>query len=131
VWRSSVFSALVVAALVVSGALLAPWALSVWLGQVFSLQSGALTQVLLVAFGVNAIAQIPFTALQAVGKVRAVALLHTTELIPYGVLVYLAIDSVGLIGAAWAWLFRSIVDYGVLAWLWHTQMSVTPVRSKD
>jgi O-antigen/teichoic acid export membrane protein len=125
VWRSSVFSALVVAALVVSGASLAPWALRLWLGQDFSLQSAALTQVLLVAFGVNALAQIPFTALQAVGKVRAVALLHATELIPYGVLVYLAIDRVGLIGAAWAWLFRSVVDYGVLAWLWHTNQSDT------
>ena len=73
------------------------------------------------AFGVNAVAQIPFTALQAVGKVRAVALLHSAELVPYAVLVFFAISWLGLVGAAWAWLLRSIVDYGVLAWMWHKQ----------
>nr|MBP8285682.1 flippase [Rhodoferax sp.] len=79
----------------------------------------ALTRVLLLAFGVNALAQIPFTALQAVGKVRHVALLHSFELLPYAVLVFFAISWMGLVGAAWAWLVRSIVDYGALAWIWH------------
>ncbi|MDD2883396.1 MAG: oligosaccharide flippase family protein, partial [Rhodoferax sp.] len=83
VWRSSVFSAAVVAALVAVGIGFAPMALSVWLGEDFAQQSGTLTQVLLMAFGVNAVAQIPFTALQATGKVRAVAWLHSAELIPY------------------------------------------------
>lgn len=119
--RSSLFSALVVVVLVVVGALLAPWALALWLGDDFARQSGTLTQVLLVAFGVNAVAQIPFTALQAVGKVRAVALLHSAELVPYAALVFFAISWLGLVGAAWAWLLRSIVDYGVLAWMWHKQ----------
>lgn len=119
--RSSLFSALVVAALVVSGVLVAPWALTVWLGADFAQQSVTLTQILLVAFGVNAVAQIPFTALQAMGRVRAVALLHCAELIPYAVLVFFAISWLGLVGAAWAWLLRSIVDYGVLAWMWRQQ----------
>lgn len=119
--RSSIFSALVVAVLVVVGALAAPWALALWLGEDFAQQSGTLTQVLLVAFGVNAVAQIPFTALQAVGKVRAVALLHSAELVPYAVLVFFAISWLGLVGAAWAWLLRSIIDYGVLGWMWHKQ----------
>jgi O-antigen/teichoic acid export membrane protein len=119
VWRSSIFSAVVVALLVAMGALVAPWALTMWLGADFAQQSTTVTQILLLAFGVNAIAQIPFTALQAVGKVRAVALLHSAELIPYAVLVFFAISWFGLVGAAWAWLFRSIVDYGALAWMWH------------
>lgn len=119
--RSSVFSALVVAVLVIGGALAAPWALTLWLGADFAQQSGTLTQVLLLAFGVNAVAQIPFTALQATGRVRDVALLHSAELVPYAVLVYFAISWLGIVGAAWAWLLRSIVDYAVLTWLWHTQ----------
>jgi O-antigen/teichoic acid export membrane protein len=125
--RSSLFSAAVVVALVVLGILAAPAALNVWMGEDFAQQSGTLTQVLLMAFGVNAVAQIPFTALQATGKVRAVALLHSAELIPYAALVYFAISWLGLVGAAWAWLLRSIVDYGVLAWMWHRQTQSNPV----
>lgn len=132
VWRSSVFSVVVVALLVVIGVSLAPWALTLWLGAGFAQQSATVTQILLLAFGVNAIAQIPFTALQAVGKVRAVALLHSAELIPYAVLVFFAISWLGIVGAAWAWLFRSIVDYGALTWMWHrqTQTQTGPVGIK-
>lgn len=124
--RSSIFSAMVVAALVIFGALVAPWALTLWLGEGFAQQSGTLTQVLLLAFGVNAVAQIPFTALQAMGRVRAVALLHSAELLPYGILVFFAISWLGLVGAAWVWLLRSIVDYSVLAWMWHKQTQSLP-----
>jgi O-antigen/teichoic acid export membrane protein len=128
--RSSIFSGVVVALLVALGGLVAPSALTMWLGADFAQQSGALTQILLLAFGVNAVAQIPFTALQAVGKVRAVALLHFAELIPYVVLVYFAISWLGLVGAAWAWLLRSIVDYCVLAWMWHRQTQRPPAGIK-
>lgn len=128
--RSSIFSALVVAVLVVFGAAVTSWALTIWLGSAFAEQSTLLTQVLLLAFGVNAVAQIPFTALQAVGRVRSVALLHSAELIPYAVLVFFAISRFGLIGAAWAWLFRSVVDYSVLAWMWHRQTQQMPTGIK-
>ena len=128
--RSSIFSAAVVALLVALGGVFAPSALTMWLGANFAQQSGTLTQVLLLAFGVNAVAQIPFTALQAVGKVRAVALLHSAELIPYAMLVYFAISWLGLVGAAWAWLLRSIVDYAVLAWMWHRQTQSPPTGTK-
>jgi O-antigen/teichoic acid export membrane protein len=128
--RSSIFSAAVVAFLVVLGGVAAPWALTLWLGADFAQQSATLTQILLLAFGVNAVAQIPFTALQAVGKVRAVALLHSAELIPYALLVFFAISRLGLVGAAWAWLLRSIVDYGVLAWMWHKQSQSPPTGIK-
>jgi len=118
VTKSSGLSVGVVAILVVFGALFASWGLTLWLGAEFADQSTEVTQILLVAFGVNAVAQIPFTALQAVGKVRAVALLHLAELLPYAVLVFFAISWLGIEGAAWAWLMRSIVDYGVLVLMW-------------
>lgn len=119
VWRASAWSLVVVAGLLIPLILIAPWALAIWLGQGFSDKTTELTRVLLLAFGVNALAQIPFTALQALGRVRAVALLHCAELLPYAAAVFWAIAGFGLVGAAWAWLLRSIVDYGVLAWMWH------------
>jgi O-antigen/teichoic acid export membrane protein len=128
--KSSGFSWCVVSVLVIAGYFVIPSALNWWLGAEFARQSTLVTQILLMAFGVNAVAQIPFTALQAVGKVRAVALLHSAELLPYAVLVFFAISWLGLVGAAWAWLLRSIVDYGVLVWMWHLHTGRTPSAIK-
>jgi O-antigen/teichoic acid export membrane protein len=127
--RSSMFSAWVVAAVVVVGWVATPWALRWWLGAAFAEQGTQVTQILLLAFGVNALAQIPFTALQAAGRVRAVAFLHMAELLPYGVVVFLAVSWLGIVGAAWAWLLRSVIDYAVLAWLWrrHSARWVTGI----
>lgn len=121
--RASMLSLVAVVVLLMLAYWLTPWALRLWLGHDFSVQATALTRLLLLAFGVNALAQLPFTALQAVGRVRAVALLHSAELLPYAAAVFVAISWFGLIGAAWAWLLRSIVDYAVLAWMWHRHAS--------
>lgn len=119
VMRSSIFSAWVVVAVVAVGWVATPWALRWWVGPIFEEQATQVTQILLLAFGVNALAQIPFTALQAAGRVRAVAFLHVAELIPYGAFLFLAISWLGIVGAAWAWLLRSVIDYSILGWMWH------------
>lgn len=127
--RSSMLSAWVVAAVVVLGWVAAPWALRLWLGSAFEVQAALITQLLLLAFGVNSLAQIPFTALQAAGHVRSIALLHVAELLPYGAALYLAISWLGIEGAAWACLLRSVIDYAVLAWMWrrHSARLVTGI----
>lgn len=117
--RSSMLSAWVVTAVVVLGWMATPWALGWWMGPAFEEQGTQVTQLLLLAFGVNSLAQIPFTALQAAGRVRALALLHMAELLPYGVVLFLAISWLGIAGAAWACLLRIVIDYAVLAWMWH------------
>lgn len=117
--RSSMVSAWAVAVMVMVAWVATPWALRWWLGPAFEEQGTHVTRILLLAFGINALAQIPFTALQAAGRVRAVALLHVAELLPYGAVLVLAISWLGIAGAAWAWLLRSAIDYAVLAWMWH------------
>ena len=97
----------------------APWALGQWVGPIFEQKSTLLTQVLIVAFGFNSLAQIPFTALHAVGKVRSVALVHLSQLLPYCALVFAFVSWFGVVGAAYAWLLRSLLDCAMLAWLWH------------
>jgi O-antigen/teichoic acid export membrane protein len=116
--QSTIFSAAVVSVIVLIGWVLTPWALGWWLGVEFSIQASPVTRILLLAFGVNALAQIPFTALQAAGKVRAIALLHLSELLPYGLLLFLSISWLGITGAAWACLIRSVIDLGFLSWMW-------------
>ena len=125
--RSSLLSAGVVAALVAIGWLAAPWLLTLWVGADFAAQATQVTQILLLAFGVNALAQIPFTALQAAGRVRGIALLHVAELLPYALALAWAISMWGIAGAAWACLARNAIDYAVLAWMWRRHSSRQPV----
>lgn len=119
--RSSLFSAWLVAAVVVVGWVAAPTVLRWWMGPVFEEQSTPVVHILLLAFGVNSLAQIPFTALQALGRARIVALLHMAELLPYGLVLVLAVSWFGIVGAAWAWLLRSAIDYVALVWIWSRQ----------
>ena len=128
--KSGVLSAWVVAAMVAMGWLLTPYALQAWLGFEFAQQSTDLTRILILAFGFNSLAQVPFTALQAVGKVRAVALIHAWELLPYCMLVVVAVSWFGVMGAAYAALLRSMLDFCLLAWMWqrHAAMPLVTVN---
>jgi O-antigen/teichoic acid export membrane protein len=128
--HSSGFSAGLMIAVLAPAWLLTPWVLRVWMGPEFSEQSTDVTQILLLAFGINAIAQIPFTALQACGEARSVALLHAGELLPYGLVLVGSITYLGIEGAAWTWLLRGAVDYAVLAWMWarHTDRMSTGIK---
>ncbi len=128
--RSTVVSLMVVGTMVLIGWLAAPWALQQWLGPDFAARSTVVTQVLVLSFGVNALAQIPFTALQATGRVRPVALLHLAELLPYCAVLYAGIRWFGVEGAAGAALLRSVIDYLVLAWMWHRHSASGAIASR-
>ena len=121
--RSSWLSVWVVIAIVGVAYLATPLTLRLWLGSSFAAQSSELTRILLVAFGVNAMAQIPFTALQAAGRVRPVALLHLAELLPYAAVLYVSVSAVGLVGAAYVCLARSVIDYSALALMWRSHVA--------
>lgn len=121
VMRASMLSAWLIASIVIAGWLSAPWLLQCWMGPAFAEQGGPVAQILFLAFGVNSLAQIPFTALQAAGRARLVALLHVAELLPYVVILVWAVTSFGIVGAAWTWLLRSTIDYAILVWIWSRQ----------
>ncbi|MBP9061333.1 MAG: oligosaccharide flippase family protein, partial [Rhodoferax sp.] len=120
VMRSHRLIAGLVAVGIVFGWLVTPWVLHWWLGATFEAQATPVTRILLLAFGFNALAQIPFTAMQAAGRVREVALLHVLELLPYGLVLVWAISKMGIEGAAWACLVRNAIDYMVLTWMWRS-----------
>ena len=127
--KSGVLSAWVVTGMVVLGWVVTPYALQAWLGFEFAQQSTDLTRVLILAFGFNSLAQVPFTALQAVGKVRTVALIHTWELLPYCLVLVLAVSGFGVLGAAYAALIRSVLDFSLLAWMWQRQSGIPLVKA--
>ncbi len=89
----------------------AEWILKVWLGAPYADASANILRILLVGFIFNAIAQVPFTRIQAHGKSRVTALVHLCELVPYLALLAVLINAYGLIGAAVAWTVRVSADY--------------------
>lgn len=115
--QSSLVLLAVTLPIAVLGALVAEPALRAWLGEDFAEHSSRVFQILLAGFVLNALAQIPFSALQSCGKTRATALLHLAQLPPYLVLLMWLIDAFGLAGAAAAWALRALVDLAAMSWL--------------
>lgn len=86
--------------------------LVLWLGQEFA-QSAWVFRILLIGFVFNAIAQVPYTSLQAKGLSKQTAMVHCSELIPYIILLIFLVKYYGLIGVAVAWTLRVFIDMAV------------------
>lgn len=82
-----------------------------WLGADFAEGAKMLTQVLLVGIFFNAMAHIPLALLQASGRVALTAKLHVAELLVYIPLLLWAVHAQGLLGAAWVWMARTVIDF--------------------
>ena len=100
------------------------WALGAWLGTSFAQHAWAVAALLCAGLLFNSLAQIPHAALQASGGVRATALVHLAESLAYFPVLYLLLASFGLIGAAAAWVMRTLVDLLVLLLLARRQLNV-------
>lgn len=93
--------------------------LSLWLGQEYAEHSTFILCILLIGFLFNSIAQIPFAAIQSMGKAKVTALLHCIEIIPYLILLYGLVNAFGIVGAAYAWTVRVIIDCLLLVIISH------------
>jgi len=85
-----------------------------WLGAEFAAQSAPVFQWLAIGVFVNCIAQMPFLLLQSVGRPDLTARVHLVELPLYLVLLWWALINYGILGAAFAWTVRIVVDTGVM-----------------
>lgn len=84
--------------------------LTLWLGKDFAIHGAAVLQILAVGLFFNALAQVPFTILQAFGRPDLTAKFHLLEL-PLTVVANLVfIPLLGIVGAALAWSLRAIGD---------------------
>lgn len=89
--------------------------LSWWITTDFAQRSALVGQILLLGFWVNSFARIPLSQLQARGRPDIVAKCHLIELLPYFGLLYVGLNTFGLIGAAAAFSVRVLADFGLLA----------------
>lgn len=123
-WQAVLSRATVVAVgLVSTVALVGWWALPGfmvwWMGASFAADASLVAQVLLIGFAINALAQIPYTGLLALGQTRTIATVHLLEIAPYLAGLWWAISHFGLVGAAIAGVVRGLVDYVLLAAICH------------
>lgn len=91
--------------------------LEFWLGEPYGLNSSSILRVLIFGFFFNALAQIPFSAIQAKGLSRVTALVHLSEVLPYLILLFYLVHQFGLLGAAFAWSARVIIDFLILYYI--------------
>lgn len=88
--------------------------LTVWMGAEFARQSTAVFAVLAAAFYVNALAYIPFTAVQGLGRPDLIAKMNMVEAVLLLALCWLLVQRAGIEGAALSRLVFSAVDGIVL-----------------
>jgi len=90
--------------------------LKLWLGESFAINSTLVFQILAVGFFANALANIPFSFLQGIGRADITAKFHLVEVVFYVPLVWALIKQWGIEGAAAAWAIRVTVDMVLLFW---------------
>lgn len=88
--------------------------LTAWLGLEYGENSKDILKVLIIGFIFNSFAQIPFAIIQSKGKPKITAFIHCSEIIPYLIALYFGIKEFGIIGAAYVWTIRVIIDYFLL-----------------
>jgi O-antigen/teichoic acid export membrane protein len=108
VWTSP----LIAIAILLSGPFLA-W----WISPELAAQSTVVAQVLCLGFWINSLAMVPYTKLLASGRPDVVAKIHLVELLPYLLLLWVALQAWGLVGAAVAFSVRVAIDFLLLSHL--------------
>ncbi len=84
--------------------------LTLWVGPQLAEASAPVAEIILIGVWVNSLAHVPFHLLQGQGRPDVVATFHALELMPYVAILWVALDYVGVQGAAWAWVLRVTVD---------------------
>lgn len=84
--------------------------LRLWLGESFARNSTVVFQILAIGFFINALANVPLSFLQGIGRADLTAKFHLLEVVFYVPLAWELIKAWGINGAAAAWTVRVTVD---------------------
>lgn len=93
---------------------LAPEALTLWLGDTFSREGATSLRLLTAGLLITGLAYIPYGLVQAAGRADLTGRLHLVELPIHLLLLWLFISTWGIAGAAAAWLVRNVLDAAAL-----------------
>lgn len=95
-------------------ALFARELLTVWIGEDFAAHSARVLQIFAIGIFINCLAHVPFTLIQSAGRARITALIHAAELPLFLALLWWITKEHGVMGAAFAWLVRMVVDAALM-----------------
>jgi O-antigen/teichoic acid export membrane protein len=84
--------------------------LTLWIGKDFAQNSTLVLQWLAVGVLINSLAQVPFALIQGVGRPDITAKFHFIELPFYLLILWKFTTAFGIIGAAYAWVLRTMID---------------------
>ena len=90
--------------------------LALWISPSFAARADGVGQILLVGFWANSLAKLCYVRLQGNGFPKTVAAIHLSEVLPYLACLYFLVEQFGIIGAAMAWMIRSVIDAVLLGW---------------
>ena len=96
--------------------------LDLWVGKEIALNGTLPLQILSVGVFFNAIAYMPYTLLQASGRADLVAKLHLAQLPIYVLAMWLSVSHWGLVGAAFIWLVRALLEM-IIFFTWAKKMA--------
>jgi O-antigen/teichoic acid export membrane protein len=100
--------------------------LRLWLGVEFGRQSAVVLSVLSAGVFFNALAQLPFAALQALGRPEVPARIALVQIPLYVVLLYMLMRPFGINGIAIAWFVRVATETAALFYYVHVAMHGVP-----
>lgn len=99
--------------------ILGPDLLTIWMGNDFARKTSIVLQILGVGVLLNCMANVPYNALQALGRPDVTGIFHLLELPLYVILCVLMIPHWGIAGAALANSIRISLDAILLFWAAH------------
>lgn len=97
-------------------ALLMPVVLNLWVGEYVTAESVAVGRILCAGVFLNSLGAMLYAFLHAQGHSRITAIFHLIELPLFVGALYWFIQDLGVIGAAIAWLLRTLLDTLLLGW---------------
>jgi len=112
-WLARVAAGMLALTLVLAAIM--PLLLEAWVGDHVAEDSVRVGQILCVGVFLNSIGAMYFSWLHAHGRARLTAIFHLVELPLFLGLLYALIESVGIVGAAIAWVARVALDTALLA----------------
>jgi len=81
-----------------------------WLGVDFAQNSTLVLQLLAIGVLISSLSLVPFSLVQGAGRPNFTAKLHLIELPIYALTVWGLVHRFGIVGAAFAWLLRVLID---------------------
>lgn len=98
--------------------------LGLWINGEFASRAATTLHFLVVGVFFNALAHVPYTALQASGRPGVTAMRHVAELPFYLPLLWVLLRIYGVNGAAMAWALWAVTDMALLFWLKQKKLAV-------